>query len=249
MALALSERFDERLAVEEVRSVPHLRPRYNLAIAFREGGPLPFELAREARDEELFDSTAADTALLYAALVVGSFIDSNPKGMIDKPAFDNSVRIADFEQATPVFRWAFYRGLLLALKEELLREIIRAGRIADADTRNSRAAETAVAYAENLMPPGWLRRLEADSPYQAPLETERWADCLPPGPSPSCLSCAVSLLDEHNKGPSDRFCRFCSDEAGKLKPHDEVQQILARWFQRSGTDLADAEAARRAACR
>ncbi|MDM7993131.1 MAG: hypothetical protein QUS11_07430 [Candidatus Fermentibacter sp.] len=45
-----------------------------------------------------------------------------------------------------------------------------------------------------------------------------------------CRSCMSSLLDEHNRGPSDRYCRWCSDSEGRLRTADEVRGVLTNWF-------------------
>lgn len=45
-----------------------------------------------------------------------------------------------------------------------------------------------------------------------------------------CRSCMSSLLNEHNKGPSDRYCRWCSDSQGNLRTADEVREVLTNWF-------------------
>jgi hypothetical protein len=64
--------------------------------------------------------------------------------------------------------------------------------------------------------------------------------------SPYCRSCAAPLHEEHNKGASDCYCRYCSDDEGHLKPRQEVEQILAGWLKRGQGDLTSDEAARRA---
>lgn len=45
-----------------------------------------------------------------------------------------------------------------------------------------------------------------------------------------CRSCMSSLLNEHNKGPSDKFCRWCADSEGRLRTADEVRKVLTSWF-------------------
>ncbi|MDM7915581.1 MAG: zinc ribbon domain-containing protein [Candidatus Eisenbacteria bacterium] len=61
-----------------------------------------------------------------------------------------------------------------------------------------------------------------------------------------CQSCAASLREEHNQGPSDRYCRWCSDEAGRLRPRAEVTRILAGWLQHWQEGLSADQALRRA---
>ena len=42
-------------------------------------------------------------------------------------------------------------------------------------------------------------------------------------------------------------CRYCSDESGELKAHDEVQHGIAHWFMSWQKDLDEATALARAA--
>jgi len=61
-----------------------------------------------------------------------------------------------------------------------------------------------------------------------------------------CRSCMASLSDIHNRGASDRFCRFCSDTGGDLRPEDEVHEILTGWFLHWQEGITREEASRRA---
>jgi hypothetical protein len=61
-----------------------------------------------------------------------------------------------------------------------------------------------------------------------------------------CRSCATSLEDAENRGVSEQYCRFCSDEQGNLKPRDEVHRILARWMVNWQGPMPPEEASRRA---
>ncbi|MGH8103456.1 MAG: hypothetical protein ACREJQ_02925, partial [bacterium] len=44
-----------------------------------------------------------------------------------------------------------------------------------------------------------------------------------------CESCSAPL-DEAYKGASEHFCKFCSDETGKLKSRGMVQMHIAGWL-------------------
>jgi hypothetical protein len=57
-----------------------------------------------------------------------------------------------------------------------------------------------------------------------------------------CRSCLVDLHDTRYRGVSDRYCRYCADSQGKLKPRAEVHRLLARWLMeiQGGIDLAEA---------
>lgn len=45
-----------------------------------------------------------------------------------------------------------------------------------------------------------------------------------------CQSCAAPLKPEF-KGKSDSYCKYCSDQSGKLKSRDAAKQGIAQWFQ------------------
>jgi hypothetical protein len=62
-----------------------------------------------------------------------------------------------------------------------------------------------------------------------------------------CRSCSVSLDDAGNRGISDRYCRYCADEEGRLKPRAEVQRLIAAWLADWQGDLPPDEALERAA--
>lgn len=61
-----------------------------------------------------------------------------------------------------------------------------------------------------------------------------------------CRSCMASLSDPYNKGASVQFCRWCSDDEGRLKPEPEVHEILTRWFLHWQDGITPAQAADRA---
>jgi hypothetical protein len=92
------------------------------------------------------------------------------------------------------------------------------------------------------MPQAWLATGDA---VLAGLATEG-ATRLPRPRIVHCQSCSVSLLDEHNAGVSDRYCRYCADEQGQLKPRDEVRRLIARWMGHWQGNLSEEEAMRRA---
>ncbi len=61
-----------------------------------------------------------------------------------------------------------------------------------------------------------------------------------------CLSCAAPLGNPELKGASDTYCKYCSDEQGKLKSRGEVQGALAGWFQMWQPNVDEATALKRA---
>lgn len=95
-------------------------------------------------------------------------------------------------------------------------------------------------YARTLIPRSW------DAYLDAALRGE--PDPIPPTVSvQQCQSCSASLDDGVHGGVSDRYCRFCADEQGRLRPREQVQGILARWLQDWQEGLPEPEAKRRAA--
>ncbi len=61
-----------------------------------------------------------------------------------------------------------------------------------------------------------------------------------------CNSCTAPLDNSEFKGPSDIYCRYCSDEAGKLKPRDVVKKGIAGWLKSWAPDIDDQTAMVRA---
>jgi|GEM_PF-498342 len=61
-----------------------------------------------------------------------------------------------------------------------------------------------------------------------------------------CRSCMASLSDEHNRGASETYCRWCSDEEGRLREREEVHRILTNWFLHWQKGISEAEASDRA---
>ena len=61
-----------------------------------------------------------------------------------------------------------------------------------------------------------------------------------------CHSCLAPLSDEEQRGASDLYCRFCSDDSGQLLPRSEVLQVMTEWFMQWQPSLDEEEARRRA---
>jgi len=62
-----------------------------------------------------------------------------------------------------------------------------------------------------------------------------------------CYSCAAPLGLPDFKGPAENFCKFCTDEAGKLKEKEVIQQGIAHWFRGWQPKIDEKEALHRAA--
>jgi hypothetical protein len=61
-----------------------------------------------------------------------------------------------------------------------------------------------------------------------------------------CQSCTMPLSMPDAKGPSDDYCKYCTDDKGNLKPRAAVQQGIAGWFKSWQPNLDDAKAMKRA---
>ena len=61
-----------------------------------------------------------------------------------------------------------------------------------------------------------------------------------------CHSCCAPLDSPDFKGPSENYCKYCTDEAGKLKSREEIKQGVAQWFKSWQPNIDDAKAMTRA---
>ena len=62
-----------------------------------------------------------------------------------------------------------------------------------------------------------------------------------------CLSCAAPLSAPDFKGPAEDYCKYCTDESGRLKSREDIQQGVAYWFKEWQPDIDDKTARERAA--
>ncbi|RLB01941.1 MAG: hypothetical protein DRG59_13370 [Deltaproteobacteria bacterium] len=60
-----------------------------------------------------------------------------------------------------------------------------------------------------------------------------------------CLSCGAPLDNPDFKGPSDDYCKCCTDEKGNLKSREDVRHGIANWLK-MWQDIDDETALRRA---
>ncbi|MFI5360159.1 MAG: zinc ribbon domain-containing protein [Halanaerobiales bacterium] len=61
-----------------------------------------------------------------------------------------------------------------------------------------------------------------------------------------CLACGMGLSPETVHPVNDRYCSYCADENGVLKPREELQEGIARWLQSMTPDDKDADYMKRA---
>ena len=61
-----------------------------------------------------------------------------------------------------------------------------------------------------------------------------------------CYSCAAPLDVPDFKGPSDIYCKYCTDDDGKLLDRATIQGGIAEWFKSWQPGIDDETAAARA---
>ena len=61
-----------------------------------------------------------------------------------------------------------------------------------------------------------------------------------------CQSCGAPLNMPDLKGPSETYCKYCTDDSGKLKSREEIKQGIAQWFKSWQPDIDDTTALVRA---
>jgi hypothetical protein len=241
--------FSERFSIEELRAVPGEYPAYQLGLAIRPGAGRWRGLLEAARDDESFGSSVGQTARLYSRVLaaglsgVGSVVEV---GGGRRPP----VVLEDFRLATEAFKEILCRDLL---------ESLRGAMVSDPGSGHTRPVERGIdgqlmrvvmSKAEQVLPATWLPTLHGVAGLPVVKVSHAAADeRLPQTQLPEvgyCRSCSVSLGVPHNRGVSDRYCRFCSDEEGHLKPRDEIQRLIAEWFEGWQGGLSRNEAMRRA---
>jgi hypothetical protein len=237
--LELQQDFTKSFSARELVGAPDECPTYRLGVAVRPRASGWRNLIGMATDDELFGTSLNQTARLYADLMTaGNHLrpDVEP-GRPDRYAAP--VRPVAFEQASPVFQREVCRGIIRILAGWLAaRPETRRGLTSD-DAIESRSFALATASARTLIPDEWLPALEGEQERLAPRKAAI--------PEPAhCRSCSVSLISDHNRGVSDCYCRYCSDEEGRLKPRGEVRELIAHWFEEWQGDISHEEAVRRA---
>ncbi|MBN2226405.1 MAG: hypothetical protein JW763_03480 [candidate division Zixibacteria bacterium] len=61
-----------------------------------------------------------------------------------------------------------------------------------------------------------------------------------------CHSCTAPLDMPDFKGPAENYCKYCTDDQGRLKPREVVRQGVAEWFKGWQPNLDDTTALARA---
>jgi hypothetical protein len=202
---------------------------YPLAVAIPAGAGALRQLLRAARDQEVFGAAREETAQLYARFLVAAH---------RQRPFDPALRLGSFRQAGSAFRLALCRSLLAALPgagngepSSIVNSTSGSGSAPAGPPLSRRTIDTA----RRLLPAAWQDSLDAAARERIS-HPAAW----------NCHSCSASLHESHNRGVSDRYCRYCADERGQLRPREEVRQILTRWLCLWQGEMPPEEAARRA---
>ncbi|MEW6264416.1 MAG: zinc ribbon domain-containing protein [Thermodesulfobacteriota bacterium] len=61
-----------------------------------------------------------------------------------------------------------------------------------------------------------------------------------------CYSCGAPLNAPGFKGVAENFCKYCTDDQGRVKSRPEVQAGIAQWLKMWQPNLDDAQAIVRA---
>jgi hypothetical protein len=248
--LEREEGFADDFTVCEVEGAPDECPSFPVGIAVGPSASEWLYLLEAARDEELFTNDYRQTARLYGELLAIQVLQAAHVDVEQPDAAQLLPKPTHFARATVEFQEELCRHLLATLEAEITKRLEARGQIRDAQALCARATGLAALYTQRAIPEVWGATLatmlgQVPVPPEAPeraAPVRRWK----PTPLLRCQSCSVSLLDEDHRGVSDRYCRFCADEHGRLKPKNEVRSLIARWFQYWQVDLSDDEATRRA---
>jgi hypothetical protein len=221
------------------------------------------------------DGPAGAAILLLDDSSTAAEVDAIARAMIQEmPAGEHERIIFPMEDAAvaPAFPICFVGREASPVRPELLRsaiecELLGAGAIATAQLYAALAAGSLLpledfseatpafrmAVCDGLVslvhPPEYSRTLVPLS-WHPHLDAALRGEPEPIRPTVSihqCQSCSASLDDGVHGGVSDRYCRFCSDEQGRLRPREQVHGILARWLQDWQEGISEPEARRRAA--
>jgi hypothetical protein len=237
----------DRLCGRLLTGDPDEFPDYSLSMAWRRARSGELRRLREARDQELFGSSYHQTAALYASLIAVSYLRSLPDEGALAPMEQTPTRPKPFELATPVFIRALSRHLIVTLVGGLTARFAFRGESAPPGELHTRALEQIRRGADRLLPKCWQNALLADLDRLAPIPMGPGGERSRAVELAYCHSCSALLDDGVHRGVSDRFCRFCADEVGRLRPRRDVERLLARWIAGWQGELPEDEAMKRAA--
>jgi hypothetical protein len=217
--------FPRAFAVQQVPAAADHRPRYQLAIAVRADEEQWRALLDRAWRQELFGASLTRTARLYAGVMAAGALALDLSTGARAPEIPSNVRPVHFTEAGAQFQREVCRHLPTLL--------------AVGSTESDRLQE----LARQVVPEEWIGAFEQETAAAA----ERGA-ATAPAEAPEkmfCQSCSTSLAQF--PGPSPRYCRYCSDEEGHLRPREEVHELIAEWMRHWQEGLSHEESLDRAA--
>jgi hypothetical protein len=235
-----------RVCAHLLAGEPEEFPDYRLSMAWRRAHSGRLRYLSDARDEELFGSSYIQTASLYAALIAISYLRSLPDGGSIVPMERRFVRPIPFDLATPAFVRVLCRQLIVTLVEGLTARFAFQGESARPEELQTRALVQIRRGADRLLPKPWQEAFLGELDHLVPVSrVTRRVGSTTRGLA-YCHSCSALLDDGIHRGVSDRFCRFCADDAGRLKPRRDVERLLARWIAGWQGGIPEDEAMQRA---
>lgn len=256
-ALERQEGFSERFSWEELSGARDDTAGYLLSVAVPPAAARWRKLLETALERDLFGTAALRTARLYASTLAEAAMTHLAPQLAKDARSRRLWRLSSAELATPAFRRAYVVHLVERVEAELHRAqgIARGSDSHEEMRERTRARLTDVV--SSLVPQEWGEELAAALPETAAsripkasrlaearrlleeagraiAETEQHPALDAPEKLAKlmwnqCQSCSVSLEEFH--GASDRYCRFCSDEQGRLRPREEVLESIAHWVQ------------------
>lgn len=256
---SLSE-FDESYRAQALEGSPNEFPSYPLSIAWPSHMSEWARHLQAARDLELFENSNHLTALLYADLLATSYLRPLGPGVPavgwDAPFADRIgltpragragwSPVASFAQASTPFLESLCLRLVAILSDGMTAQLAARLEVGRPEENRSRIIERMKREAPHLVPGEWtpqlIRTLE-----KVATGTRVEAHGAERRRQSNCDSCSALLADGIHGGVSDRYCRFCSDESGRLKPRQDVEDLLSRWIGNWDRRLGPAEARERA---
>lgn len=238
--------FADRFTIESIKGTAESSPIYRLSVVQRSGEAGWKKLLGAALEDELHGHAIDQTARLYAEQLLNVSYYSEDT---DAESARTGSRLIRFDDALSEFKIGCCTHLLEMIQERAMTE--RQAGVSPPDARTpATARKSAAETAVRLIPESWLSALGAaiERVREAAVEVPVAAGSEPDAPAPLgyCRSCSALLSDGIHGGISDRYCRFCSDENGRLKPRDEVEDLLTLWIQGWQGTLSRDEARRRA---
>ncbi len=215
------------LVVREIPGTAEWAPSYPLALALSPSARPWRDALLIGLEREAFGASARLAGRLYGELLAAAALPQILRDPFAPFAPRAAVRLHEFSLASAAFLESLVAHLVAAIEERIARQV-------GAGPEPRWAALLAARHARALLPEAWqplLRKLP---------------ELLPELAGPHCQSCSVTLDEQHTLETTDRYCRFCSEPDGRLKPRAEVHRLIAGWFAKWQRGVPFEEAQRRA---